>query len=454
MTLKIMVKDLTQGRPGSVLFRFTLPVLGGNLFQLFYTLADTVIVGRALGENALAAVGSTSIIIYLVLCFIQGFTSGFGICLGQRFGAKDEDGMRRSAGISWLLSLFFTIVLTLAGCLLAHPILYWMQTPQDIYDDAYTYLFLILLGTGATIFYNIVSNLLRALGDSKTPLIFLVISSLGNVGLDILFIVPLRMGVAGAAWATVLSQLLSAFACALVGFRRYPALRGGCLTKKNFCSEVRSHLSIGSPMGFQMSVMCIGQLSMQAAVNALGPQAIAGYTAATKVDQMSVLVNGAFGIAMANYAAQNYGARLYGRIRSGLYACLFQTECANLLMCAGLLLCRKAVVGLFITDPTPEVIGYAEQYLLVVSPFYLLLGLLQIYRSAEQSIGDSRTPFIACLIELVMRILGTSGLAHLLGYTGICLAHPLAWLGATSLLIPVYYARLRHLEQSFVPVRA
>lgn len=207
-------------------------------------------------------------------------------------------------------------------------------------------------------------------------------------------------------------------------------------------------------MGFQMSVMCIGQLSMQAAVNALGPQAIAGYTAATKVDQVSVLVNGAFGIAMANYAAQNYGARLYGRIRSGLYACLFQTECANLLMCAGLLLCRKAVVGLFITDPTPEVIGYAEQYLLVVSPFYLLLGLLQIYRSAEQSIGDSRTPFIACLIELFMRILGTSGLAHLLGYTGICLAHPLAWLGATSLLIPVYYARLRHLEQSFVPVRA
>ena len=136
MTLKIMVKDLTQGRPGSVLFRFTLPVLGGNLFQLFYTLADTVIVGRALGENALAAVGSTSIIIYLVLCFIQGFTGGFGICLGQRFGAKDEDGMRRSAGISWLLSLFFTIVLTLAGCLLAHPILYWMQTPQDIYADA------------------------------------------------------------------------------------------------------------------------------------------------------------------------------------------------------------------------------------------------------------------------------------------------------------------------------
>ena len=319
---------------------------------------------------------------------------------------------------------------------------------------AYDYMFVILLGTGATVFYNMISNILQALGDSRTPLVFLVFSSLLNIVLDLVFILPLDMGVAGAAWATVLSQLLSAALCTWSGMRKFSVLRLRRRDLRTPRKAVREHLRLGLTMGFQMSVMCIGQLSMQAAVNALGPQAIAGYTAATKVDQVSVLVNGAFGIAMANYAAQNYGARLYGRIRSGLYACLFQTECANLLMCAGLLLCRKAVVGLFITDPTPEVIGYAEQYLLVVSPFYLLLGLLQIYRSAEQSIGDSRTPFIACLIELVMRILGTSGLAHLLGYTGICLAHPLAWLGATSLLIPVYYARLRHLEQSFVPVRA
>ena len=166
-----MEKDLTRGKPARVLLRFALPVIGGNLFQLFYTLADSVIVGRTLGADALAAVGSTSIIIYLVLCFIQGFTGGFGICLGQRFGAKDQSGMERSVRISWLLSLFFTVVLTVVCCLLAHPILRWMQTPDAIYADAYDYVFVILLGTGATIFYNMISNMLRALGDSRTPVI-------------------------------------------------------------------------------------------------------------------------------------------------------------------------------------------------------------------------------------------------------------------------------------------
>lgn len=214
-----MEKDLTRGKPARVLLRFALPVIGGNLFQLFYTLADSVIVGRTLGADALAAVGSTSIIIYLVLCFIQGFTGGFGICLGQRFGAKDQSGMERSVRISWLLSLFFTVVLTAVCCLLAHPILRWMQTPDAIYADAYDYMFVILLGTGATIFYNMISNMLRALGDSRTPVIFLVVSSLGNVALDVLFIVPMKMGVAGAAWATVLSQLISAALCTIVGVK-------------------------------------------------------------------------------------------------------------------------------------------------------------------------------------------------------------------------------------------
>lgn len=446
--------DLTVGDPFGSLLKFALPVILGNLFQLFYTLADSVIVGKTLGFDALAAVGSTSVIIYFILCFIGGFTGGFGICLGQRCGAKDEWGMRKSAAVSTLLSAAFAALLTALCCFFSHNIIDLMKIPADISADAYSYMFVVLAGTGATVFYNMISNMLRALGDSRTPLYCLIFSSALNIFLDILFILSFKMGVAGAAWATVLSQLLSALCSLAVGLKKFPVLRLRHEDFHELDGVVSSHLRIGFPMGFQMSVMCIGQLSMQAAVNALGPQAIAGYTAATKVDQVSVLVNGAFGIAMANYAAQNYGARLYGRIRSGLYACLFQTECANLLMCAGLLLCRKAVVGLFITDPTPEVIGYAERYLLVVSPFYLLLGLLQIYRSAEQSIGDSRTPFIACLIELFMRILGTSGLAHLLGYTGICLAHPLAWLGATSLLIPVYYARLRHLELSFVPVQA
>ncbi len=220
-----MAKDLTKGKPFPVLLQFTLPVIGGNLFQLFYTLADTVIVGRTLGAQALAAVGSTTIIIYFVLCFIQGFTGGFGICLGQRFGAQDTPGMRRSVAVSWGLSLVFTGAVTALTCGLTHQILYWMQTPDSIYQDAYDYMFVVLLGTGATVFYNMISNMLRALGDSRTPLVFLVFSALLNVVLDVVFIVPLQMGVAGAAWATVVSQFLSAALCTVVGVKKFEVLR-------------------------------------------------------------------------------------------------------------------------------------------------------------------------------------------------------------------------------------
>ena len=443
-----MAKDLTKGNPASVLIRFALPVIGGNLFQLFYTLADSVIVGRMLGAQALAAVGSTSIIIYLVLCFIQGITGGFGICLGQRFGAKDDAAMRRSVMISWLLSAFFTALLTAVCCALSHPILRWMQTPDDIYQDAYAYMWVILAGTGATVFYNAISNMLRALGDSRTPLIFLIVSSLGNIALDILFIGPMRMGVAGAAWATVLSQLIAAILSAAVGVKNYAVLRPSRLERKDVLPEAAAHLRLGFPMGFQMSVMCIGQLAMQAAVNALGAAAIAGYTAATKVDQFSVLINNALGIAIANYVAQNYGAGEYDRIRRGVVAGLIQVESANAAMMALMLVCRNAVVSLFIDEPTAEIVHYAVGYLLAVAPFYPLLGLLLVYRTAEQSMGDGRAPFLACMIELVMRIVGTAGLSRVLGYTGVCLASPLAWAGAIALLIPVYYRHIGALQKT------
>lgn len=220
-----MSKDLTQGRPFRVLLQFSLPVIAGNLFQLFYTLADTVIVGRTLGAQALAAVGSTTIVIYFVLCFVQGFTGGFGICLAQRFGARDENGQRSSAAVSWLLSAGFAVIITVLFCALAHPILRWMHTPEDIYAEAYSYMFIVLLGTGATVFYNMISNMLRSLGDSRTPLFFLIFSALLNVVLDLVFILPLGMGVAGAAWATVLSQLLSAVLCTIVGMQDFDVLR-------------------------------------------------------------------------------------------------------------------------------------------------------------------------------------------------------------------------------------
>lgn len=438
-----MTQDLTKGKPFGVLLRFSLPVIGGNLFQLFYTLADSVIVGKTLGADALAAVGATSIIIYLVLCFIQGITGGFGICLGQRCGAKNETGMRRSIAVSLLWSVLFTVLLIAVCCLLAHPILNWMQTPDQIYAMAYDYMFVILLGTGATIFYNMISNILRALGDSKTPLYFLIFSSLLNIVLDLVFILTFHMGVAGAAWATVLSQLLSAILCTVWGAKKFTVLHVG---KKDFADlkhDALIHLKTGLPMGFQMSVMCIGQLAMQAAVNALGSDAIAGYTAATKVDQLSVLINNAFGVAVASYVAQNYGAGKWERIRSGVKAGLLQTEAVNILLGILIIWGRRFVVPLFIDAPTEEIVRYANGYLLAVAPFYLLLGFLLIIRSSVQSMGNGKAPFAACITELILRIITTLGLAKLLGYTGICLASPVAWLGADLLLGAVYGSMMK-----------
>lgn len=442
--------DLTTGNPFRSLLKFAIPVILGNLFQLFYTLADSVIVGKTLGADSLAAVGSTSIIIYFVFCFINGFTGGFGICLGQKCGAKDEKGMRKSVAVSALLSIAFTVVLTLICCLLSHQILRWMQIPADISGEAYDYMFVVLLGTGATVFYNMISNMLRALGDSKTPLYFLVFSSVLNIFLDILFIVPFHMGVAGAAWATILSQFFSAVLSLVVGLKNFPILH---LHREDFTDLKDTavlHLKTGFPMGFQMSVMCIGQLAMQASVNGLGSAAVAGYTAATKADQVSVLVNNAMMSAISSYVAQNYGAGKKERIRQGVNACLIQTELLNILMCVGILIFRSFIVLLFLTNPTEEIIRYSNGYLLCVAPFYLLLGLLAVYRSSIQSMQNAAAPFAACIIELVMRIGATAILTSYIGYTGVCVASPLAWAGACALLIPVYYHMMRSLQASDV----
>lgn len=435
--------DLTVGRPFYCLLKFAIPIIIGNLFQLFYTLADSVIVGKTLGTNALAAVGSTSIIIYFVFCFINGLTGGFGICLGQRCGAKDETGMRKSIASSTLLSILFSVLLTAVCCLLSHQLISLMQIPQDIAQEAYDYMFVVLLGTGATIFYNAISNILRALGDSKTPLYFLVFSSILNIILDLLFILSFHMGVAGAAWATILSQFISAALSLWVGLKKYPVLHIQLQDFHHLKESLLLHLKTGFQMGFQMSVMCIGQLAMQAVVNSIGTGAVAGYTAASKADQVSVLVNNAMMTAISNYVAQNFGAGKWVRIRQGVRASLIQTEGLNILMCVGILLLRHPIVRLFLSEPTAEIYHYSDLYLTIVAPCYFLLGLLAVYRTTVQSMGNGRAPFLACIIELIMRLAATLGLSSVLGYLSVCIASPLAWLGACSLLIVCYYRMIR-----------
>ena len=251
------------------------------------------------------------------------------------------------------------------------------------------------------------------------------------------------MGVAGAAWATILSQFISAALSLLVGLKKYPVLHIQLQDFHHLKESLLLHLKTGFQMGFQMSVMCIGQLAMQAVVNSIGTGAVAGYTAASKADQVSVLVNNAMMTAISNYVAQNFGAGKWDRIRQGVRASLIQTEGLNVLMCVGILLLRHPIVRLFLSEPTSEIYRYSDLYLIIVAPCYFLLGLFAVYRTTVQSMGNGRAPFLACIIELIMRLAATLGLSSVLGYLSVCIASPLAWLGACSLLIVCYYRMIR-----------
>ena len=434
-----MTKDMTMGSPLRKILLFSVPVLLGNIFQQFYNMVDTIIVGQYLGEDALAAVGSTGCLMFLVLGFANGIAQGFGVMVSHAFGAKDFKLLKHYVALSLILTAIVSLLLTIPTVAASRQFLILMKTPDNILGLADSYIKVIFAGILLTMSYNVAAGILRGIGDSKTPLYFLVFSSVLNIILDIVFIVPMHMGVAGAAWATILSQFLSAVFSTVVRLRNFPILH---LRREDFHDLKGAavlHLKTGFPMGFQMSVMCIGQLAMQAVVNSLGTAAVAGYTAASKADQLSVLVNNAMMTAISNYVAQNFGAGKKDRIRLGVRASLIQTEAFNILMCIGILLLRHPIVELFLSNPTAEIYHYSDAFLTIEAPFYFLLGLLAVYRTSIQSMQNGRAPFTACMIELVMRLAATVWLSRFLGYTAVCIASPLAWFGAIALLIPVYY---------------
>ena len=442
------MKDLTQGKPISVIWNFTRPIIGGNLFQLFYTLADTIIVGQTIGENALAAVGSTTVFFYFILCFIQGFTSGFGVIMAQRFGHKDDSGVKKSVVSSVYLSIFFTVLITLLFLPLTTTIIKLMDIPEEIQSLSYSYLSVILIGTGASIFYNMVSNTLRAIGDSKIPLVFLVFSSLLNIILDYVFIVPFGWGVGGAAWATVLSQLIAAILSLIIGLKKYPILNIEKNLWKLDKKNILDHLKLGSLMGSEMSVMCIGQIVMQSAVNGLGTKAIAGFTAASKVDQLAVLVDTAFQTSLSTYVAQNFGCGSYKRIKQGVWSALLIVEILNIIMALLMLFSSPYLAPLFVSNVTSDVNSYVIQYFSIIAPCYLLLGLIVVYRTADQSMNISWAPLVACILELIGRCLGSILLAKSLGYIGIVISHPLAWVLSDIIVVPVYFIYINKLNKN------
>lgn len=440
-----MTKDMTTGNPVKLILYFSIPLLIGNVFQQFYSMVDTIIVGRYVGVNALAAVGSTGSMTFLIIGFTMGLTGGFSVIVAQFFGADDRNGLRKSVATSLGLSIVSTIIITAISLMAAKPLLNLMNTPADIFNDAYSYISIIFAGTFATVFYNMISSILRALGDSRTPLYFLIVASILNVILDLVFIINFNMGVAGAAYATVISQGVAGILCFIYAIRRYDILR---LKKKHFEIDkplISKHLKVGLPMAFQFSITAIGVMVLQSAINSFGSVVVAAHTAASKVEQLVMQPAITFGVTMATYSAQNLGAGKIHRIKEGVKKCSIISLIISIISGVVVVLFGGEFTKLFISDAPADVIAYSQQYLNTVAIFFTVLGLLFIYRNTLQGIGDGFVPMMAGACELVVRVVVAFTLPSLIGYAGICLASPLAWIGATIPLSIAYFIRINNM---------
>lgn len=437
-----MTKDLTRGNPLKLIFFFTIPLLIGNLFQQFYSMADTLIVGRTLGVNALAAVGCTGGITFLILGFAQGVTAGLSIITAQRFGAEDAAGVRRSFTTSILISAVTTVVLTAVSVPLAHTILHLLNTPAEIEEQAYEYIIVILAGIVASMLFNLLSNIIRALGDSRTPLFFLIIASIINIVLDFVFILNFHMGVAGAGYATVLAQLISCACCFAFIAKKLPILHLHRQDWKITRQDLTAHARVAFPMGFQSSIIAIGTLILQTALNGLGSTSVAAYTAASKVDQLAIMAMMSFGMTMATYAAQNYGAGKMDRIRKGVRQCLMISVGLSVVMAFVNIVFGKYLVRLFVEDAA-GVIDLAQVYLIINSSCYFILAVLFVIRYTLQGLGKSFVPTFAGIMELVMRTVAALALVGPFGFAGASASNPLAWLGSTIPLCISYILTMR-----------
>ena len=423
--------DLTVGKPLFQILRFALPLVLGTLFQQLYSFADTVIVGRCLGTDALGAVGTTYSLNFLILGFVQGACVGFGIPVAETFGAKDKGGLRKYLFNGALLCVVLSVVFTISTTLMAGPLLQLIHTPEELYADAVLYIRILCLGIPATVLYNYASSVLRAMGVSQLPFYFLLAASVLNIGLDYLLIVSMGMGVDGAALATVLSQLLSGGLCAFWFFTRTAkqeelTFRGqSSLLSAGHCKRLAY---IGFPMGFEYSVSAIGAVIMQDAINLLGSTAVAAQTAGEKIRQMFTLPMESVGMAMATYVGQNHGAHRTDRIKQGIKdGCTIQlTYCVAAWVV--IFFVKPYAVGLVLGDADPAVTAGAIQYLAIMSMLFCFHGLLMIFRNTLQGLGYSVQAIISGVGELIGRSLG--GLLAVktgLGYVGICLSNPFAW---------------------------
>lgn len=443
-----MTTALTTGRPWRVILLFSVPLLIGNIVQQLYQVIDAIVVGRHLGVDALAAVGATGSMIFLLLGFAWGMTSGFAIPTAQAFGARDFAAVRRSVATGTILTGLCTVLLTAGAPLLAAPLLELLRTPAELMDDAVVFAQISFLGAGAMMFFNYLSAIIRAIGDSRTPLVFLTLACILNVGLVIVMVGPLDWGVGGAALATVVSQAVSVLLCLEFVRRRMPVLHVHRPDWRVSRAEVVEHLRLGLPMGFQASIIAIGTLAVQVALNELGASAVAAYTAASRVDGLAVALLMSLGLAVSMYVAQNHGGGRPDRIRRGVTQATWIAVGAALVLGGVLIAFGPVLVRLFVGDGSSDVVDLAAQMLAINGATYWILGILLVLRGALQGLGHALIPTVTGVVELFMRVGAAVILGSIFGFIGVAASNPLAWLGAVVVLVPAYLHAHRMLAKT------
>lgn len=441
---------MTKGSPMKLILSFTIPIIFGNLFQQLYNIVDTVVVGRFVGVDALAAVGSTGAVNFLVIGFVIGCCSGFSIKIAQCFGAGDLTELRKYLINAIYLSAGITVLITAITVIFCRPLLVLMQTPDSIIDAAYDYIVVIFIGIFSIMLYNFLSAVLRALGDSKTPLFFLFISSILNIILDLVFVLLFNMGVSGVAWATVISQGISGALCLVFIINKYQILwiqKDETAFNIKRCGTLLAH---GLPMAFQFSITAIGSIIMQSAVNTLGAATIAAVTTANKVQMILIQPLETLGITAATFGGQNLGANKIDRISQGTKNCIFVSMVWCVIAFVIAWFGGEYIALMFIDSSEVEIFRLVKEFLRICAFFYPFLGVLFILRNLLQGLGYGILPMMAGVIELIARAAVAFLLVNALGYLAICLSSPIAWVAADVLLIAVYIVQMKKLKKKWL----
>lgn len=445
MAQKSMI-NLTEGSILGKLIPYSLPIIAGNMLQQFYNVTDTLIVGQTLGVMKLAAVGATGSLNFLMLGFIMGITSGCAVISSQAYGSGDQRLLCRSIAAHMAIAAALTVLMTVSFLLAVNPLLRLMNTTQDIFAPASAYITAVYQGIVATMLYNFLSATLRAVGDSRTPLLFLLFSSILNIALDLIFILTFGWDVQGAAWATVLAQLLSGILCYFYVRKKIPELMPQKDDWRGLMPLISHELRVGVPMGFQFTLIALGMMVLQSVLNGFGAEAVAAFTVGGKMHELMQNPLAAMSVVMATYAGQNLGAQKYDRISAGVRQCAIFTFLLSCAIGGIVFIFRDWITGLFIAGHDPKVMYYAHWFMNWECPSITTLSLLFVYRGAIQGLGDGLTVMLGGLFELAMRTVIPICLGGIIGYTSVCCAGPAAWTSSAVLMIAVFYWHLRKLH--------